>query len=449
MEVLKNNIATLRLPNRPLLQLPLHLESSSPLQIFLRIDTKSGRHFICPIFRFFFNSEEVNFWAYSVEDLFESWEEEWGKMFSAALKNEGSVSFDVASDRTLYPIVPGTSVIGVKYKDGILMAADMGDQYFAYDKNVHRLTGSYGSTLRCKSVERMKPIGKHTLLGTSGEISDFQEILCYLDELILYDNMWDDGNSLGPKEVHSYLNRVMYNRRNKFDPLWNSRVLGGVKNGQKSAVNKVQIKKIAVPKSNSKPRNPANFHLRGPPLPPPYPFFQNPELPFPPPPARRRRSESKGSGKRLSCQATNDAMHCRSSASPAPLRTHSLCRFLGILFFDATAAAMIEFAAAGLGGTSRMGRWRISENLMEDDGAISRGEENGDGGGISQKIALKSAIASLPRFAARVTVGLFRYSEICGLRLEAFELLTLDVEPENCEFASPSFFYFAILTHNN
>uniref|UniRef100_A0A7C8ZUY5 Proteasome endopeptidase complex n=1 Tax=Opuntia streptacantha TaxID=393608 RepID=A0A7C8ZUY5_OPUST len=45
--------------------------------------------------------------------------------------------------------------------------------------------------------------------------------------------MWDDGNSLGPKEVHSYLTRVMYNRRNKFNPLWNSLVLGGVKNGQK------------------------------------------------------------------------------------------------------------------------------------------------------------------------------------------------------------------------
>lgn len=49
----------------------------------------------------------------------------------------------------------------------------------------------------------------------------------------LYDNMWDDGNSFGPKEVHSYLTRVMYNRRNKFNPLWSSLVLGGVKNGQK------------------------------------------------------------------------------------------------------------------------------------------------------------------------------------------------------------------------
>ncbi|KAL6188827.1 hypothetical protein ACLB2K_040218 [Fragaria x ananassa] len=78
----------------------------------------------------------------------------------------------------------------------------------------------------------MKPIGKHSLLGASGEISDFQELLKYLDELVLYDNMWDDGNFLGPKEIHNYLTRVMYNRRNKFNPLWNSLVLGGVKNGK-------------------------------------------------------------------------------------------------------------------------------------------------------------------------------------------------------------------------
>lgn len=49
---------------------------------------------------------------------------------------------------------------------------------------MHLLIGSYGSTLRYKSVERMKPIGKHSLLGASGEISDFQELLRYLDELM-------------------------------------------------------------------------------------------------------------------------------------------------------------------------------------------------------------------------------------------------------------------------
>ncbi|MCI25916.1 proteasome subunit beta type-4-like, partial [Trifolium medium] len=43
---------------------------------------------------------------------------------------------------------------------------------------------SYGSTLRYKSVERLKPVGKHSLIGASGEISDFQEIQRYLDELM-------------------------------------------------------------------------------------------------------------------------------------------------------------------------------------------------------------------------------------------------------------------------
>ena len=34
--------------------------------------------------------------------------------------------------------------------------------------------------------------------------------------------------SLQPSEVHEYLSRVLYNRRNKFNPLWNHLVVGGV-----------------------------------------------------------------------------------------------------------------------------------------------------------------------------------------------------------------------------
>lgn len=64
-------------------------------------------------------------------------------------------------------------------------------------------------------------------------IQKLGEICCCIERCSLYDNMWDDGNALGPKEIHSYLTRVMYNRRNKFDPYWNALVLGGVKNGQK------------------------------------------------------------------------------------------------------------------------------------------------------------------------------------------------------------------------
>jgi hypothetical protein len=40
-----------------------------------------------------------------------------------------------------------------------------------------------------------------------------------------------DGHSVGPANVFEYLSTVMYNRRNKFDPLWNSVVVAGVANG--------------------------------------------------------------------------------------------------------------------------------------------------------------------------------------------------------------------------
>uniref|UniRef100_A0A0E0L4Y5 Proteasome subunit beta n=1 Tax=Oryza punctata TaxID=4537 RepID=A0A0E0L4Y5_ORYPU len=118
-------------------------------------------------------------------------------------------------EHTLYPYVTGTSVIALKYKDGVIMACDTG--------------ASYGSTLRYKSVERIKVVGKHSLIGASGEFSDLQEVLRCLDELNLFNHMYDDGNSMGPKEVHSCLTRLMYNRRSKFDPLWNSLIIGGVK----------------------------------------------------------------------------------------------------------------------------------------------------------------------------------------------------------------------------
>ncbi|CAM6088365.1 unnamed protein product [Calypogeia fissa] len=123
------------------------------------------------------------------------------------------------SKHTQYPYVTGTSVLGIKYKDGVLLAADT--------------AGSYGSTVRYKSVERLRPVGKLACMGASGEISDFQQIGQHVDKLILNDYMWDDGNNLGPRDIHNYLTRIMYNKRNNFDPLWNTIVLGGVKNGEK------------------------------------------------------------------------------------------------------------------------------------------------------------------------------------------------------------------------
>lgn len=44
-----------------------------------------------------------------------------------------------------------------------------------------------------------------------------------------------DGHSYSPKAVHSWLTRVMYNRRSKMNPLWNTVVIGGFYNGERWA----------------------------------------------------------------------------------------------------------------------------------------------------------------------------------------------------------------------
>jgi 20S proteasome subunit beta 7 len=75
--------------------------------------------------------------------------------------------------------------------------------------------GSYGSTKRYKSFQRVQKINEFTAIGAGGELSDFQYILQLLDELTTQDFTMDDSISLTPKEIYSYLSRVLYNRRNK------------------------------------------------------------------------------------------------------------------------------------------------------------------------------------------------------------------------------------------
>jgi 20S proteasome subunit beta 7 len=116
--------------------------------------------------------------------------------------------------RTQNPYVTGTSVLAVKYKDGVLVACDT--------------LAAYGSTKRYKSVQRIKTVNSKVVIAASGEISDFQYIGKLLDELTMHDYVAEDGIDMSPAEVYAYLCRVMYNRRNKFDPLWNTLVVGGL-----------------------------------------------------------------------------------------------------------------------------------------------------------------------------------------------------------------------------
>ncbi|EER31063.1 proteasome component PRE4 [Candida tropicalis MYA-3404] len=116
---------------------------------------------------------------------------------------------------TQQPIVTGTSVVASKFKNGIIMAADH--------------VGSYGSLLRFNNIERLIKVGKETVVGISGDISDLQYIQRLLDELEIEEEVYDNdgGDYLRAPNVHEYLSRVLYNRRSKMNPLWNAIIVGG------------------------------------------------------------------------------------------------------------------------------------------------------------------------------------------------------------------------------
>ncbi|KAL1942318.1 hypothetical protein VTO73DRAFT_6382 [Trametes versicolor] len=128
-------------------------------------------------------------------------------------------TFAEGVQHTQQPIVTGTSVLAIMYKDGIMMAADN--------------LASYGSLARFKDIKRLHPVGTSTVIGASGDMSDFQAIQSMLDEIVTDEFTHQDGHDLGPSEVHEYLSRVLYARRSKMNPLWNSILVGGFRDGKR------------------------------------------------------------------------------------------------------------------------------------------------------------------------------------------------------------------------
>jgi len=123
------------------------------------------------------------------------------------------------NQRTTRPIVTGTSVIGIVYKDGIMLAADT--------------LCSYGSMAMYKDARRLKVINSGCVLGGGGEYSDFQAVCDLLERNSLEnhctssDSLYQDDDDEGAPEIWSYLRAIMYNRRNKMNPLWNDLIIGG------------------------------------------------------------------------------------------------------------------------------------------------------------------------------------------------------------------------------
>lgn len=132
--------------------------------------------------------------------------------------NSSDNNLSMPKMNTQQPIVTGTSVIAMKFKDGIVIAADN--------------LASYGSLARFTDVERLFPIGENAVVGLSGDISDLQYVERLLQDLEIEQNYDSDGHSLRASHVHEYLQKVYYSRRSKMNPLWNAVIVGGIDNDE-------------------------------------------------------------------------------------------------------------------------------------------------------------------------------------------------------------------------
>ncbi|KAK0885463.1 Proteasome subunit beta type-7 [Friedmanniomyces endolithicus] len=126
---------------------------------------------------------------------------------------------------TQSPIVTGTSVIAIKFKSGVVIAADN--------------LASYGSLARFTDVKRLKPFNKKAVVGFGGDVSDMQYLDRLLSSLDVQEN-YSNGSSgdlddktenramMSAKNLHTYLSKVMYKRRTDFNPLWNALLVAGL-----------------------------------------------------------------------------------------------------------------------------------------------------------------------------------------------------------------------------
>ncbi|XP_013778864.1 proteasome subunit beta type-4-like [Limulus polyphemus] len=117
-------------------------------------------------------------------------------------------------ERTLQPITTGTSVLGVKFDGGVVIAADT--------------LGSYGSLARFRQCQRLMKVNDNIILGAGGDYADYQFLTSVIERKVIDEECLGDGFNLKPKSLYSWLTRVLYNRRSRFDPLWSTYVVGGL-----------------------------------------------------------------------------------------------------------------------------------------------------------------------------------------------------------------------------
>lgn len=111
-------------------------------------------------------------------------------------------------------ITTGSSVLAIAFQGGVIIAADT--------------LVSYGSMARFRSCDRINIVNKHTVVAATGDYADYQYLTRIIRQKQIDEKQWNDGLELYPAALHSWITRVSYNKRSKFNPLWTAWVVGGM-----------------------------------------------------------------------------------------------------------------------------------------------------------------------------------------------------------------------------